>query len=398
MRVIPEARDGANEQAWKLAKYGTPDERIERIDRQDQEIERLKREKERLQRRLKELEERLERERRAGKRQAAPFSKGPSAASGRRPGRHAGAGYGAQGSRPVPRQVDRVVEVTLPKQCPACGGSIGPERWAQQYQEELPLARPVVTRFEVPIGRCGQCGQRVQGRHPEQTSDALAAAAVQLGPRAVALATQLNKTMGTSMAKTAAILQQVSGIRVTPGGVSQLLDRVARKASPTYDALVQSVQRSPVVAPDETGWRVSGESWWLWTFVGAGATVYRIQPGRSYEVAASVLGPHYAGVLERRLVALSTLYGGGAPNLHGPSSAALWALTGWRPRWRAALSPGHPPAVAGRAGPPEAAGNGTAAAGSGHNHPHHTRAAARCAAGRAHPPACEPTIAEAPDP
>ena len=299
MRIVAPAREGTNEQAWKLAKYGTPDERIERIDRQDEEIERLKQENERMRRRLKELEERLERERRAGKRQAAPFSKGVGPASGRRPGRQAGEAYGTRSSRPVPEQVDRTVEAAWPSSCPDCGGAIKEERIAKQYQQELPPAKPVVTCFEVHVGHCEQCGRRVQGRHPDQTSDALDAAGVQLGPRAVALVTRLNKTMGTSMAKTAAILRQVGGLTLTAGGVSQMLDRVARQAGPTYDALVEAVRRSQVVAPDETGWKVGGELWWLWAFVGDSVTVYRIQPGRDFEVAASVLGQDFAGVLER---------------------------------------------------------------------------------------------------
>ncbi|MBI4587436.1 MAG: hypothetical protein HY725_01240, partial [Candidatus Rokubacteria bacterium] len=52
--------------------------------------------------------------------------------------------------------------------------------------------RPHVTRFDVALGRCRHCRRRVQGRHPRQTSDALGAAASQLGPRALALAADLN--------------------------------------------------------------------------------------------------------------------------------------------------------------------------------------------------------------
>ena len=182
MRIVAEAVAGANAQAWELATYGTPDERIERIDRLGEQNERLRQENERLRQRLKELEERLERERRAGKRQAAPFSKGTGPATGRRPGRHAGEAYGTKAHRPVPQQVDQTVDAWLPAKCPDCGGGIQEERIAQQYQEELPPVQPVVTCFQVHIGRCCQCGRPVQGRHADQTSDALGAAAAQLGP------------------------------------------------------------------------------------------------------------------------------------------------------------------------------------------------------------------------
>jgi transposase len=292
MTVIPPPWEGANEEEWQRAGCSTCAAR-------EREVERLERENERLRQRLADVETELEQARRAGKRQAAPFSKGRSAATGRPAGRRPGAAYGQRAHRLAPEHIDREVEVVLPASCRACGGVIDPERVAEQYQEDLPEVRPIVTRFRVHIGRCRRCGQRVQAGHPEQTSDALGAAAAHVGPRAVALAVQLNKVTGASMGKTVAILRQVGGIRLTAGGLSQALDRAAKQATPTYNALIEAVRHSRVVAPDETGWRVGGRLQWLWTFVGDQVTVYRIQPGRGFREAATVLGEQFAGVLER---------------------------------------------------------------------------------------------------
>jgi transposase len=81
--------------------------------------------------------------------------------------------------------------------------------------------------------------------------------------------------------------------------VTQALARVARRCQPTYAALIEGVKASPVVAPDETGWRVAGRRVWLWAFAGQGVVVYRIAQGRGYDDAAAVLGEGFAGVLER---------------------------------------------------------------------------------------------------
>jgi transposase len=75
------------------------------------------------------------------------------------------------------------------------------------------------------------------------------------------------------------------------------LHRAADKALPTYAALVQTVRGSPMVVPDETGWRVHAELWWLWVFVTPDTTVYAILPGRGFAEAASVLGASFAGIL-----------------------------------------------------------------------------------------------------
>lgn len=62
---------------------------------------------------------------------------------------------------------------------------------------------------------------------------------------------------------------------------------------------MRAVRRSPVVAPDETGWKVGERLWWLWVFVTRTVTVYAIQPGRGYPQATAILGADYAGVLVR---------------------------------------------------------------------------------------------------
>ncbi len=188
----------------------------------------------------------------------------------------------------------------LPDACPCCSGELDFEDEVDQYQEEILV--PVqghVRRYRIARGRCRRCGRRVQGRHPDQTSDAVGAAGSQLGPRAVAVAAQLNKELGIAMGKVSQILG-LFGITVTPGGLYQAVGRLARAAEPTYQALAVAVRQSAAVAADETGWRVSGHRQWLWVFVGdGGVTVYLIAAGRGYEQAASVLGEDFSGVLER---------------------------------------------------------------------------------------------------
>jgi transposase len=297
---------------WRLA-GASREELARRIRDQAREIERLRREKaviererdqvrnerDRLERERDRLRDELETARRAAKRQAAPFSKGAPTVSPRRPGRHPGRAYGPHAWRPVPAHVDEVVEVLPPAACPTCGGAVGTERVAVQYQADLPPVRPHVTAFHLHMGRCRRCGRRVQGRDARQTSTATGAAASQVGPRALAWAAWLHTGLGVPFAKVATILRTGCGLTITPGGLVQALHRVAARSAPTYHALVTAVRRSVVVAPDETGWKVGGRLWWLWVFVTRDVTVYAIQPGRGYPQAVAILGARYAGVLVR---------------------------------------------------------------------------------------------------
>ena len=170
------------------------------------------------------------------------------------------------------------------------------QRVESQYQEEI-VRRTVIREFRVPIGKCQCCQRRVQGRHPMQTSDALGAAAVQMGPEALALAAHLNKKMGLSLGHTAETLAVGFGLHRSRGALYQALARLADKAMPTYQGLVQAARQSLVNRVDETGWRVGGVPWYLWVFVSDEVTVYAILPGRGFQQAASVLGAEYRGWL-----------------------------------------------------------------------------------------------------
>jgi transposase len=127
----------------------------------------------------------------------------------------------------------------------------------------------------------------------------LGAAAVQLGPQAVAFAVLLNKRFGLPYGKIAALLRDRFALTVSRGGLVQAVQRAARQAQPTYATLCATVRGSPVVTVDETSWRVAADLHWLWAYVTPETTVYAIQPGRGLAQAAQVIGLDYPGVLQR---------------------------------------------------------------------------------------------------
>lgn len=250
---------------------------------------------------VEKLRARLEESRRAGKRQAAPFSRGEKKSDPKRPGRKPGEAYGRRARReaPPPERVDEVIEVGLPECCGQCGGRVAFDEMAEQHQEEFVPAHARVRRYEIALGHCTDCKRRVRGRHADQTSDALGAAGVMLGPNAHALAAWLHVGLGVPMSKTAEILHKMAGIKVTAGGLHSALHTTAGDAETTYQTLLDSLRNSRAVAADETGWRIDGVRGWLWVYVGDEVTVYDIAGGRGYEQAKQILGEDFAGVLER---------------------------------------------------------------------------------------------------
>ena len=159
------------------------------------------------------------------------------------------------------------------------------------------MRRTFRRRFDIPVCRCTRCSQRVQGRHPLQTSDALGAAGVQPGPEALAPGVQLNKGSGLPHADVAAVLQHGYGLQVNRSTICRAVDRVARRGEATWQALRDAARRSLVNGVDETGWRVDAQLRRLWAVVSETVTFCDILPGRGFEQAASLPGEDYDGWL-----------------------------------------------------------------------------------------------------
>jgi transposase len=239
----------------------------------------------------------LEHYQRTAKRQAAPFAKNPPQEHPKTPGRKHGRRHGRHGHRPAPppQQIDEKLEAPLPEACPECGGELQETHVDQQYQTEIPR-QPIVRQFNIHCGLCSCCGEPVQGRHPLQTSDALGAAASQLGPDTQAAIVYLNKHAGLSHGKIVHALQTLFGIHISRGASAQVVLRAGQRLQPAYQEIRRQLQQAAVITPDETGWRIGGHTVWLHAWVGDdGVTCYHIDPQRSSDALQGLLGIDWSG-------------------------------------------------------------------------------------------------------
>ena len=264
-----------------------------------EENDRLRRALKQAQQRIDELTRLIEKVEREGKRQAAPFRKqeGP-AKKPKKPGRKHGKRHGRHAHRSVPPRIDETYDVPLPERCPRCGGTHLVEiKVTPQYQTEIPRA-VIYRRFDVHVGRCDDCRHTVQGRHELQTSTARGAAGSQLGPGVHALLAILNKQLGLSHGKSVKLLGTMfEELQLARSTSARSCQRTASRVKPAYEQIGRMVRGASEVAPDETGWRVAGSSAWLHVFASPQATYYDIDPTRSREPAARLLGLDWKGTL-----------------------------------------------------------------------------------------------------
>ena len=290
----------------KSSSQGTSlDERITELERKQAELElELVRERAenqhlrvnnmRLQQLLEKVREENESLKREGLRQATPFARRKRVEVRKRPGRKAGEGVFRR--REKPKRVDQTKKAHL-HGCPECGGRLKDIQWHEQYVTDIPPVRPVTTRYITESGYCSKCHCRVRSHHPEQTSEATGAAGVLVGPRAKALAADLKHRLGASYGKVSETINDAFGLQVGRSGWCQADPRLAEKARPVYQDLLEVIRRSSVVHVDETGWRIDTLSGWLWVFTNANATVYTIADNRSSDVVVEILGEKFPGIL-----------------------------------------------------------------------------------------------------
>jgi transposase len=250
-----------------------------------------------LEARVAELTRKLEESVRAGKRQAAPFRKGPPQPNPQTPGRKSGDAHGQHGHRPLPPDsVAECHEANLPDDCPHCHGPLVETEIVEQFQTDIPR-RPVIRKFRIHVGQCSCCGKRTQGRHELQTSNALGAAASQIGPDAQAAATLLHTRHGLSHGKVQSVFDTLFGITLTRGASAQINLRSATRLEADYRIILDDLPRSERIAADETGWRIGGRSAWLHVWVGERSTAYAIDSKRSADALERAIGANWSGIL-----------------------------------------------------------------------------------------------------
>ncbi len=151
-----------------------------------------------------------------------------------------------------------------PHVCPECGGVIDPtelhvvER-RQIWDLPLPIA-PIVTEYVRMEGRC-KCGHCCKGAFPEE-----ATAPVSYGANVCALVGYMSTLQSIPFKRMVDILNNVFGLRMSQGTVSNILQRMRKKAGTEMEAIREKIEAAKVVGADETGVKINGEQHWIWTF------------------------------------------------------------------------------------------------------------------------------------
>jgi transposase len=201
-----------------------------------------------------------------------------------------GAKPGHEGhNRVLSTNPDRVVD-HAPQQCPCCRIALSPDLACEEVSVheriELPQIRPVIEHHRRLAVRRPGCGARVVAAPPP------AATGTPFGLRLHAVATYLKTFQSLSYERLQATLADLFGLPVSQGGLMNLLRRAQGCFQAGREQAVAALRRAEVVASDETGVRIEGNTGYHWVFRCTAAVVHQAAPTRAASVVQAMMAGH----------------------------------------------------------------------------------------------------------
>lgn len=189
-------------------------------------------------------------------------------------------------SRKLPKRIDQVVRVFL-KVCPHCSSTLKRSGQFDTHNvEDIPnfeTLNSIVTQYKAERQWCSNCHKEVTGK------PAMIIPHSRLGLNLIIQILIFKYVCRMSLEILVETLYQSYGLRISEGGIVDILKRTKIYLGTDYSNLLKAIRSSPVKHADETGWRIAGINGWLWAFLTKNEVYYTIEETRGGGVAKAVL-------------------------------------------------------------------------------------------------------------
>jgi transposase len=206
----------------------------------------------------------------------------------KKPGRKKGH-PGARRERPL--RID-VREEHVLHRCPECDGEVGkPSSSRTRVIEDIPEIKPIATEHTIHRHYCPTCKKNVE----PVVTDALPKSAI--GNHVLALTAWLHYGLGQTISHIVEVLNAHLQLEVSGGGLVQMWNRLCEYLAEWVEEIKAEALRSAVLHADETGWRVDGQTEWLWCFTNENVTYYIIDRSRGSPALKRFFTESFGGTL-----------------------------------------------------------------------------------------------------
>ncbi len=209
--------------------------------------------------------------------------KKPKKSSGRKQGGQPGH-RGAHRSLLPEASVDRIIDCQVCAVCDDCKGQVDMTGFQRHQVYDIPKPSFEVTEYRKQTGVCLSCKKKHQGQFPVGVTGKM------LGPRTHAFIGLSTSKFRLSKRLVVNLLQEVYGLPVSLGCVSNVEETVKEALSAPYEEVKTALQSSPVVHVDETGHKEKNKNGWAWILADASSTLFSVSPSRGKKVAQALIG------------------------------------------------------------------------------------------------------------
>jgi transposase len=194
-----------------------------------------------------------------------------------------------------PEEVD-VVE-RYPEKCEDCNESLdkniddSPVEAHRHQVIDMPPVSAEIIEYQLHALKCHRCGKITRAALPEGVSWS------SFGPGLQATVALLTGRYRLSRRETEEFLQDLLGVRLSLGSVSEIEQKVSDAIELPVEEAKEAMRSAPVVGVDETGWREANKRAWLWTGVTPQLAIFHIDYRRDAGAALRLLGENFQGIV-----------------------------------------------------------------------------------------------------
>jgi transposase len=187
--------------------------------------------------------------------------------------------------RPEPKDEDITDrQKFILNRCPMCSTHVGDAvDEVTKYEEDIDLRpRKTVKAYTVTRHWCPTCETFVKS---QQTP-----AIQRIGLNVLGYILYGRYRLRLPINKIQESLRDLFDFGISEGEIAEKLKEAETMFGKDYEAIGELIKTAKVVYADETGWRMDGESWWLWVFVTDQGVRYLLEGSRGGGVPREALG------------------------------------------------------------------------------------------------------------
>ena len=186
-------------------------------------------------------------------------------------------------------------------ECPECHSSLRRKGSRKRIIENIPIIKPDISEYRMDRLYCSKCHRIYEPDIP----DALPNATLSL--RAMLTVAYFRTGMRMSIENVSATMMNVFGIRISEGGIQNILSQLSDSLGHEYSSLLQAIRDAPSRHMDSTSWRIDGNPYNLWTFLTRSEAIFHISKGNGHEVPLELLKDHEGTDIHDRYSAFETM-------------------------------------------------------------------------------------------